>query len=785
MSFGRALRKLVGLAISGVVACSLVGSDLDRFNAGSGGCPPGQERCDGLCVDPRSNPNHCGSCGNACPETEVCDDGSCADSCSGGRTDCDRACVDTNTNPLHCGGCSQFCSQAEICSNGACSSSCEADQSQCGASCVDLQTSDQHCGACDEPCSIGQMCSGGSCSAACGFGQTQCGALCVDTNSNQQHCGACDNACAVGEGCSDGACKVACPGGQTECSGLCYDLLNDDDNCGACGNQCATGEVCGNGQCALNCPTGQTACGGSCADLETSATHCGACGNACGANEECSQGSCVIACKTLLNQAIQDPWGFSWDGLERAAAAFDQAQTTCEGIGGRLPTASELYRVSAVQSATVGQTIHTNFLWSAVPSASATHIRVRLSDANVSTQADSGALNYRCVCAPPLPDAYVGGNCFGPVGQGCYGMDGEGDKYNMDMQDRAPLSKGAAIWECAFYRGHLATPIQYAEAILKGIGPGSGQWLHTADENHHQYDSLVNWTDPASWVFQYTGNSNAMSYSDTTAIRPFRCVGTNFDPGTHPATVADEWVGPRSDYKGETADTPTADWATSHDNCFARGGHLPRATELGELISQGLPNGTDSWLWTSDQNGYNGTDFLASVKKWSGVDTTHQYAYPPDLSWDYKYKSYPHRCIYYPVDTAYAGPQASDCAGGCFTVTLPGSSGAKMWLDSFDRAPPATVLAAIDVCRQAGGHLASERDLTEAIRQGLPNGTNQHLQTSDVENGTQGSILVGVVRWTGTETTFPDLYGGTPNYATWGWPYEAKPFRCMWTNELR
>lgn len=783
----KAAPKLFALLVAG---CSVFGSSLDHFTEGGEGgggtkCPAGETACGATCVKTDVNPEHCGACGTVCPAAEVCDNGACADACSGGRTACDRSCVDLESDPDHCGDCKTFCTQAETCSGGKCGSACSSGLTQCGASCVDTKTSDQHCGACNANCGSGKKCQAGSCVVSCSASETLCDGACVDTQVNQNHCGKCGTACEAGKACAAGVCKIACPGGQTECSGLCEDLQSDDKNCGACGNACKTGEVCSNGQCTLNCATGETNCSGSCVNLETSSASCGSCGNACGANQECSAGQCVIACKTLLNQAIQDPWGFSWDGLERAAANFAAAKQTCEGIGGRLPTASEAYRVSATQSATVGQTIHTNHLWSLVPYNATSHVRVQLSTGTTTSAADTTSLNYRCVCPPPLPKAYVGGNCFGPVASACYGLDSDNKRYNVDQQDRPLLTKGGAIWECAFYRGHLARPLQLAEAIQQGIGQGSNTWLHTADDVHYSYDALLSWKDNATWVFQYIGAMNAMSWSGTTDLRPFRCAGVNYDAGTHP-TVPDEFVGPLGGYKGETKDSAAAvSWVEAHDTCFARGGHLPTSTELGELIQQGLPGGSGTWLMTSDQVGWNGSGFLVAVKRWTGTEPSHPYAYPTDLSWDYRHQTNKFRCIYYPVDTAFAGPPATACNGGpCFTVTLGGTSGAKMWIDALDRAPPAKVTDAVNACRKAGGRLPSERDLTEAIRQGLPNGGTKDILTSDAEigDGSNSGLLVGVVKWSGVDKSFTDQYA---TYSTWGWPQNAIPYRCMWTNELR
>lgn len=614
----------------------------------------------------------------------------------------------------------------------------------------------------------------------CPAGAERCGDLCVDLSSNPANCGACGHACGSGEACRSRTCQVSCPGGQAECGGKCFELSNDPRNCGACGKVCATGEVCGNGQCSANCPAGQTNCGGSCADLQTDSKHCGACPTACSDTQECSAGQCVIACKTQLNQAITDPWGWSWDGLERASTGWTQAQTTCEAFRGRLPTASELYRVSAVKSATVGQTIHTNFLWSRVPFGSGAHVRVRLSDANISQDGDGNSHNFRCVCPPPPASAFVGNNCYGPVGTPCYGL----GKYDLDTEDRAALHKGGAIFECQASRGHLASPIQLTEAIQQGIGNGSGQWLHTSDEVRYDLDAVLSWTTPATFSFRYTGNPNALSWSQADTFRPFRCAGVNLTAGTHPATVPDEFVGPVPGYKGETKDTAAAAYAAAADACWARGGHLPTTAEIAELVLQGLPAGSGTELWTSDQTGYNGTNFTVSTVKWTGTVPALRLSYPADVTWIYKHQgnpTRPFRCIYYPVDTTYTGPAASSCSGGCTQLALPGTSGAKMWLDSSDRAG-ALAGPAIDTCRNAGGHLATERDLTEAIRHGLPNGSGAFIFTADPEIGTSDNLLMGVVKWTGSAPGFDDSF---PNFSTWDYPYNAHAFRCVWTNELR
>src|SRR5690606_24404563 len=118
--------------------------------------------------------------------------------------------------------------------------------------------------------------------------------------------------------------------------------------CGACGAACNPGQACSGGTCA-GCQTGLTNCGEACVDTNTDANHCGGCGNVCGAGQSCIQGSCRVptSCTSSLVSPRTDAWGTSWDGLERVASTFEAARQSCENLGARLPTASELFRVNA------------------------------------------------------------------------------------------------------------------------------------------------------------------------------------------------------------------------------------------------------------------------------------------------------------------------------------------------------------------------------------------------------------------------------------------------------
>ncbi|MDB4928722.1 MAG: Tryptophan synthase alpha chain, partial [Myxococcaceae bacterium] len=58
-----------------------LGTDLGAVDTGADAgvtCAADETRCGGQCVDPRSDPRHCGACGAACSAGQVCNAGTCA-----------------------------------------------------------------------------------------------------------------------------------------------------------------------------------------------------------------------------------------------------------------------------------------------------------------------------------------------------------------------------------------------------------------------------------------------------------------------------------------------------------------------------------------------------------------------------------------------------------------------------------------------------------------------------------------------------------------------------------
>jgi hypothetical protein len=157
-----------------------------------------------LCVDLETNAEHCGRCNHACPGTQVCSMGNCADTCQSGLVDCSTTgtpCANIDEDPSNCGFCGHSCG-APIPNSGV------------------------------------PVCQGGQCEIPCNSGYTLCDSACVDYMNDPNNCGTCAHSCE----------------GLTCCQGHCIDTTSDDQNCGYCGDVCGAFNCCAGSSCGfLNC----------------------------------------------------------------------------------------------------------------------------------------------------------------------------------------------------------------------------------------------------------------------------------------------------------------------------------------------------------------------------------------------------------------------------------------------------------------------------------------------------------------------------------------------------
>lgn len=128
-------------------------------------CSDTETRCGNTCANFQTNPDHCGSCENACPTGFVCQSAQCV--CPSGFTACGQRCVNLQNSLLNCGVCGAACATGQVCESGTCTASCSSGHLECGGSCIDPATDSQNCGGCagdgGAVCPQGQTCLSGAC----------------------------------------------------------------------------------------------------------------------------------------------------------------------------------------------------------------------------------------------------------------------------------------------------------------------------------------------------------------------------------------------------------------------------------------------------------------------------------------------------------------------------------------------------------------------------------------------------------------------------------------------
>ena len=170
------------LALAGHDAAAKGRRKKKKPNPATAGCANGLDACNGSCVDLKSDPDHCGGCGETCAAGEMC---------------CRWNCVDTQESEKHCGACGNACDNGEVCVAGQCSSCtqgyvCGATVSFCdaqyGCGCTSVLEGGVAC--------AWQFCSDETCTST---------AYCVDKYGPFSVCQA------PGTGCCGQKCVLACP----------------------------------------------------------------------------------------------------------------------------------------------------------------------------------------------------------------------------------------------------------------------------------------------------------------------------------------------------------------------------------------------------------------------------------------------------------------------------------------------------------------------------------------------------------------------------------------------
>jgi len=445
---------------------------------------------------------------------------------------------------------------------------------------------------------------------------------------------------------------------------------------------------------------------------------------------------------------VTDGWGAGWDGIERPALLWADAQAACVALGGRLPTPTELWRHNAVTgTGRIATTQETSYLWTLIDSAYADEkVSVRLSDGDVGRTAVGSTLTYRCVWPPAGGEAFAGSSCHGPPGEACAPLR---RVYNIDRWDRAPLDYAAASNECNFYNGSIPTLSEWTEAIHAGGLQGSYEWLWTVGAHYYNSSSrllgpTIRFHAASAEHFTYSGRSNGQLASWTWPYNEvrFRCIGKRSAAEGHdpadPACAGGcfavrpnaertlETLGRRAPIWADSEDRPAATRAEAAAVCAAAGGSLPNAMEFQELVHHGWPAGSDEYLWTSSAM-YHG-QYQTPLLRWQEGGRPDWYpAYSATASWNRGTTPQPYRCVWH--QTLLSEPHSCEpgeaptwdgASFGCEPVADGDDAGAALaggfsdpWGNRWDATvrPAQSYPAARTTCTQLGGRLPRATEL--------------------------------------------------------------------------
>ena len=444
---------------------------------------------------------------------------------------------------------------------------------------------------------------------------------------------------------------------------------------------------------------------------------------------------------------VTDAWGATWDGQPRAATTWTKADQACKALGGRLPTATELYRNNTSSGgSTISGPQATEYLWTLISAYQTSYkVAVRLSNGGTTSYKESTSLQYRCVW--PKANATKGfnaGHCHGTPGSTCTAHDGV---WNIDSQDRPPLDYAAATNECAFYGGSIPSLTDWSEAIHEGLKNGTNNWMWTGKAtywyNKGHGMSTIRWSGTGTPNWYYYKSTWANVHYGYSYLR-FRCIGlatpANFTKPTATCNGGCLTVDRRrSVMLIDKTERSSSDYKTAFANCRVLGGDMPNVADFTEAVHHKLPGGKN-WIFLAEPMYWYSNGYGYPIAKFSGTGTEHwmYYGWGSQASDSWGYSKYYYRCIWRTMAKALpkcSSTQVIKVASGKATCVaqVKGTSAGKaqtekidQWSNAWDgveRGSYATYANAAQLCKLYGGRLPTSTELYRVRASGNPHKT--------------------------------------------------------------
>ena len=333
-----------------------------------------------------------------------------------------------------------------------------------------------------------------------------------------------------------------------------------------------------------------------------------------------------------------------------------------------------------------------------------------------------------------------------------------------DASERAPMTWSAASATCQSLGGRLplVTELWRVSAAQTGEVGHSWQTNYLWALNH--YDATLR-------MIVRSSDGHGDVYTDASPLR-FRCVWPSSAPlatftGTACQGPPDQECYP-SDIEGRRYNVDKYDRApqpmsSARFECAFLHAHLAPASDLIRMVEDGLPNGSNAWLWTTDEVSAQ----HSMVVRWSGTPGS-SYGPTGNTSYDGDGAFHEFRCL------------GVNYVSGAFPNTVANEDVATTtYLKGEVSDTAATSIApAISTCNSRGGHLPMPSDYGELILGGLTGGSAAWLQTAD-HSSSGGTPLHGVIQWTGTNQRWAGYYSDQSS-CIWSNSFTLYPYRCVY-----